>query len=329
VARLVALLLAALALLVPAAPAAADAYLPPAGKVWHGVTAGDDLHEFGTKPGVWQQFVRWGGNYEYVFRLAEGADARVMLHIGTAQGQNMPERISPGAIARGRGDGYLLDLNVRLAEYARPAYIRLMAEMNNCNNAYAAYGCGGGRRDADHSAERFKAAWKRTVLILRGGDVAAIDARLRALGLPRVRTQETSLPAVQAAFIWAPMTGGSPAIGALDPERYWPGGEYVDWVGTSFYSKFPNWGLLERHYQRFAVGHGKPFAFGEWAIWGADAPAFARQLFAWVRSHKRVRMVQYNQGDDPGSVFRPHRYPAAAKVIRGALKSPRFAGAGE
>ena len=315
---------------VQAGPACADAFLPPSGKVFNGVTAGATLGEFrakaGRAPAVWQQFVRWGGNYEYVFDRAQGAGARVMLHISTAKGQNLPESISPGEIARGRGDGYLLDLNERLGEYAEPAYIRLMAEMNNCNNAYAAYSCGGGRRDADHSPERFKDAWRRAVLILRGGEVEAIDARLEALHLPPVRTSETALSKARVAFVWAPMTGGSPAIAALDPEHYWPGGAYVDWVGTSFYSRFPNWGLLERHYQRFAVGRDKPFAFGEWAMWGADDAGFARSLFAWVRAHKRVRMVQYNQGDRTDGPFRLHRYPRAARVIRGALGSPRFTG---
>ncbi len=162
--------------------------------------------------------------------------------------------------------------------------------------------------------------------ILRGGDVTAIDARLKGMGLPPVRTQEDTLPEPQVAFVWAPMTGGSPMIGALEPEHFWPGGEFVDWVGTSFYSRFPNFGLLEGFYQRFAAGRDKPFAFGEWAMWGGDDPGFARQLFAWVRSHGRVRMVQYNQGDRPDGPFRLRRYPRAAKVIRGALASSRFAG---
>jgi hypothetical protein len=92
------------------------------------------------------------------------------------------------------------------------------------------------------------------------------------------------------------MTGGSPEIAALRPQVYWPGGAWVDWVGTSFYSRFPNWGRLDAYYAAFAVARRKPFAIAEWAIWGADDPAFARRLFAWVRGHGRVRMVQYNQG---------------------------------
>ena len=135
-----------------------------------------------------------------------------MLHLGTAQGQNLPERISPGQIARGDGDGFLIGLTRDIAGVGAPVYVRLMGEMNNCNNAYAAYSCSGGRRDRDHSTDAFKRAWKRTYLIMHGGEVATIDKRLRALGLPPVQAGARTLPEPQVAFMWAPMTGGAPNI---------------------------------------------------------------------------------------------------------------------
>ena len=205
--------------------------------------------------------------------------------------------------------------------------MRLLGEMNNCNNPYAAYSCSGARRDADHSARTFKRAWKRAYLILHGGDVAAIDARLAALGLPPVRTAARALPLPQVAFVWAPMTGGAPAISALRPQVYWPGGKWVDWVGTSFYSRFPNFAGLEPFYRTFAVARRKPFAIAEWAIWGADDPGFAQRLFGWVAQHSLVRMVSYNQGARRGGIFRLSRYPRAAQAIRRDLRSPRFLGA--
>jgi hypothetical protein len=322
---------AALALLAAPAGAAAAAYLPPAGKVWNGVTAGGSTGDFqrraGKRPAVFQHFIRWGGGYEHAFRRSEQARARVMLHVSTASGQHRREVISPGAIADGRGDGYLVALSRRLAAHGKPVYLRLMGEMNNCDNAYAAYNCNGRPRNRDHSAARFKQAWRRAHVILRGGDVADVDARLRRLGLPRLAVRPPgALPNPDVALVWAPMTGGSPMISALDPSRYWPGRRWVDWVGTSFYSKFPNFGWLERFYRRYAVGQRKPFAVAEWAMWGGDNPAFARRLFAWVRTHPRVRMVQYNQGDRANGPFRLVRHPRSAAVIRRSLASPRFAG---
>jgi hypothetical protein len=325
-----AVLLVAIGLCLPAS-AAAEPYLPPAGKVFSGLTAGFDVDDFaaeaGKRPAVWQHFIAWGGSYQYTIANSRAAHARLMLHVGTSKGQNLPERLSPGDIARGQGDGFLVGLTRDIAAVGAPVYVRLLGEMNNCNNPYAAYSCSGARRDADHSARAFKRAWKRAYLILHGGDVAAIDARLAALDLPPVRTGAGTLPVPQVALVWAPMTGGAPAISALRPQVYWPGGNWVDWVGTSFYSRFPNFAGLEPFYRTFAVAKRKPFAIAEWAIWGADDPRFAERLFGWVAQHHLVRMISYNQGAQRGGIFRLSRYPRAAQAIRRALRSARFLGA--
>jgi hypothetical protein len=321
-------LLAAL-LAIAAAPAAhAEPYLPPAGQVLSGVASGRDVADFeqrtGRHPAVWQFWVQWGDTFHYAFDRSAQARTRLMVHVSTAAAQNQPGRVTPGQIARGEGDAYLLSLNRWIAERGAPVYVRLMGEMNNCDLAYSAYDCDGTRRSPDHSARRFVQAWRRAVTIVRGGDVAAIDARLRALGLPPVRGATGALPAAQAAFVWSPMTGGSPMIGALRPAAFWPGGAYVDWVGTSFYSRFPNFHFLEPYYRQFADRYGKPFAFAEWAMWGADRPGFVQDLFAWAGRHDRVRMMVYNQGQLTAGPFRLRHFPRAAAVLRSRLAAPRY-----
>jgi hypothetical protein len=121
------------------------------------------------------------------------------------------------------------------------------------------------------------------------------------------------------------MTAGSPDIAANGPDAYWPGGAYVDWVGTDFYSSFPNFPGLDRFYAtpRYAA---KPFVFGEWAMWGRDDASFMQRFFSWVAAHPRVRMLAYNQGNHPTSPFRLYRYPKAARVMRAALVSSHYAG---
>jgi hypothetical protein len=94
-------------------------------------------------------------------------------------------------------------------------------------------------------------------------------------------------------------------------------------VATDFYSKFPNFAGLERFYREFG---GKPFAFGEWAIWDQDNPRFVEQLFGWVRSHPRVRMLVYNQGARVGGPFDLGRFPASVRAIRKATRSARYGG---
>jgi hypothetical protein len=118
-----------------------------------------------------------------------------------------------------------------------------------------------------------------------------------------------------------PQVAGAPDTAANAPSAYWPGAAYVDWVGTDFYSKFPNWAGLERFYKH---SYGKPFVFGEWALWGSDNPGFVHQLFAWARSHKRVRMLTYNQGNRSSGPFQLKLYPRGRVQLLKELASPTF-----
>jgi hypothetical protein len=311
--------------LAPAARAS-DPLLPPPGKVFSGMSGGlsTDLFErqTGNHPAVFGFFTKFYGANEFIFRSAEHASSRLMLHISTQDGYGTREIVTPREIAQGRGDGYLVGLTRRIAEYGQPTYIRLMAEMNQANNGYSAFDKSGRSRGPAHSTAQFKQAWRRSTLILRGGPVADIDAKLAKLGLPAVKAGAGELPQSPIAMVWVPQTRGTPDIPANMPRAYWPGGEYVDWVGTDFYSRFPNFHWLEDFYKAFP---GKPFAFGEWALWGADDPGFVSRLFGWIGSHPRVRMVLYNQGALTDGPFRLNRYPRSKAAIRKALSHRRFA----
>jgi hypothetical protein len=318
---------AVLALALLAAPAAAHAaaFLPPPGQNYAGVTMGDPgvfAQQAGAHPAVYQSFANWNGTFKWVFDRATAARARVMMHLSTFNGPGTAEVITPAQIARGDGDAYLVALGDEMARHGRPVYLRLMAEMNGHWNPYSAYTKSGPKPGSAHSTASFRQAWRRTVTVLRGGPVAAIDARLRALGLPLVRTDRADLAVPQVAFLWVPQVAGAPDVPGNSPRAYWPGGEYVDWVGTDFYSKFPNWRGLERFHDAFA---GKPFVLGEWAVWGADDPRFVHSLFAWTRSHPRVRMLMYNQGSKPRGPFSMATHPRSAAAMRAELARPAWA----
>jgi len=160
----------------------------------------------GKHPAVNGVFVTWGRNFSSAFGETNYNHARPMLHISTAQGYGSPQQITPQGIARGAGDGYLLSLGEEIARWGHPVYIRLLPEMDQANNAYCAFNADGSSRGSSHSTANFKSAWRRTVLIMRGGPVAAIDARLHALGLPRVHgiAADATLPTLPVAFLWVP-----------------------------------------------------------------------------------------------------------------------------
>src|SRR4051794_10497107 len=185
--RLVLATALALSLAVPAR-AGADVFGPPSGKVFTGLSGSTSTASFtaqvGKHPAVFGFFTQWWGNNHFIFDSARASHSRLMLHISTNHGYGEPEKVTPGGIAKGVGDSYLLSLNRKIADYGEPVYIRLMAEMNQTNNAYCAFNRNGSPRDAAHSTKAFKNAWRRSTLILRGGPVSAIDQKLKALHLP-------------------------------------------------------------------------------------------------------------------------------------------------
>ena len=318
--RLLGLLAALLVALCAAPPAQADLLLPPKGdRMLTGLSGGYNGQPFSNQVGVdlevFGVFVMWGQLGDYVFEAGDRA-GRLMIHVSTTPGQLQREVISPGEVAAGKGDAYLLRLNRAVAAWGKPTYIRFLAEMNQADNGYAGFDRNGRSRGRDHSPATFVKAWRRATLILRGGPKAAIDARLRKLGLPAVQGGPEELPTPQLAMVWVPQTRGTPDIPANMPIKYWPGPQYVDWVGTDFYSRYPNFHWLTDFYNRF---RGKPFVFGEWGIWGAENPRWVTQLFDWVRARKRVKMMLYNQGFQHKGVFRLDNYPRSRAEIKRQL----------
>ncbi len=310
------------------AAAAARPYEPPGSHVYAGLSGGTSISAYQQMvrkhPAVFETYTTWNTSTAWLRSPDRSFRSRVGLHISTSTGYGQGGVISPEGIALGRSDRFLIRLNRDLAHSRRIFYVRLMAEMNGYWNAYAAFSANGAFRGTQNSAHSYVQAWRRSVLILRGGPTRRIDAKLARLGLPRllVRTGgERALPRPKVAFLWVPQDAGSPEIAANAPAAFWPGGAYVDWVGTDFYASYPNFALLDRFYNQFS---GKPFVLSEWALYGADAPGFVRSLFAWVRSHPRVRMLNYYQGfTDSGPANLAH-YPASRVALRRALGSRRF-----
>jgi hypothetical protein len=298
-----------------------SALIPAPGLVYTGESSGRGTSfagESGKHPAVFGEFVTWGQSLHFAFDTAIADHARLILHISTSTGIGARGVITPAGIANGSGDTFLLQLSVEIAQYGNPVYIRLLPEMNNANNAYSGFNADGSSRGPDYSPERFKQAWRRVVVILRGGRVRAIDRRLAMLGLPALRdATKTPIPRSLIAFVWTPETAGTPNVPQQAAAAYYPGDQYVDWVGTDFYSRFPNFAGLDTFYAQYP---NKPFVFAEWALWGADSSAFVSQFFAFVNSHARVQMILYNDGGP----FNLADYPLAQTAIRDNTASSRF-----
>jgi hypothetical protein len=308
-----------------------SAYLPPAGDVFWGGQGGysaghiaDFARQSGRHPAVFNYFISWRATSSALhwlsFRLADATRmrARTLLSISPEE-----TRLTPGQLARGAGDGFLVALCRLLAEQGQVTYLRPLSEMNNGDNPYSAYDLSGHPRGPDYSVREFKRAWRRIALIVRGGEVAAINERLGALAMPPVQTDEQELPVPLVALLWVPLSFGNPEIAKNHPRHFWPGGAYVDWVGTTWYSPYRRSRAMDALY-RGRPWRGKPFAFAEWGVWGRDEPGFVRQFFSFVRSHPRVRMAVYYQSASLKPEFRLGTHPRSRAALRRAVRWPRL-----
>ena len=329
-----------------AAPvASAGSFVPPNGKSFHGVSETGHVEHYrsfvdmtGTHSAVSQSFFHWGvplgtGALERYRRTR----TRGVVSLSTAPG-GQREVISPIGIAKGRDDQYPLSLNNSISDSKQIVYIRLFPEMNGHWNPYSAFNANGTSRGSSHSTANFRRAWKRFVIIVRGGTRGRINERLRKLGMPRLLRADSNkdriydrlnvpriLPKPKVAFMWVPQTSGSPNVAGNQPGNYYPGAKYVDWVGADAYAKFSNstlWNNLNGFYRKF---DNKPFVIGEYGPWDSDpGGAFMTQMYNWAQSHGRARMLLYYRSVSPTNIFNIQFYPASLDVMRSRIDDAKY-----
>jgi hypothetical protein len=309
----------------------------PAGQVFFGVTDTGEIEDFqafatsvGKHPAVIQTFHPWGNSLHYAIPRWGLAQARPMLHISTIDDQTGGELITPRGIATATSDDYLIRLNSSFGTRQIRAYIRPLGEVNRCLNAWSAYTCSGKLRGAAYKPYWYKQAFRRMAIILRGGGtLAGINAKLASANLPPLDRkakngfEPDALPYAPVAMVWSPLPGGSPHTKRNRPLRFYPGGQYVDWVGTDIYSRYPVWKTLTRFY-RIKKLRRKPLALTEWGVSAGDDPKFVKRVFRWVRRHKRTKMLIYYQDFGESNSYRIQNYPRSRRVIARNLRQARY-----
>jgi hypothetical protein len=311
-----------------AASAEAGALLPRGKKIFFGVSDTGDSADFGQfstalrkHPALIETFRAWGSDFPESIERWQEARARPVLHFTTADNNDGHELISPRAIAQGYGDEYLIRLNRLFWEKQMPAYIRPLGEPNRCLNVYATYDCEGNPRDAAHKTRWYKLAFRRMYVILHGGGKRRqIDRRLAEAGVVPLRSEVAGLPRAPIAVIWSTLPAGSPTVPRNRPRHFYPGDDYVDWVGTDFYSDNQDWKSLAGMYRRFS---NKPFSLPEFGVSSGDDPAFMRKLLTWVDRHRRCKMLIYYQDFGSSSSYRIQNYPSSLAVLDNWLHHPR------
>jgi len=320
-------------------------FAPQQHKIWHGVSDTGHVRDFKRfneqvrdHNALNEVFFHWG------VPLTTGAldrweetDSRGVVALSTAPGGGQ-EVVTPRQISRGKGDEYPLRLRKSIRNSGQVVYLRPFGEMNLHYNPYSAFNADGSPR-AGHSTHAFKLAWKRMVLIVRGGRRNRINNKLKDLGMPRIlRANRNDSPIYdrydvgkvlhppKVAFMWTPLTRGSPNVPGNGPNDYFPGRRYVDWVGTDVYAKFSNSTMWHNLNRFFKHKRGYPFILAEYGAWDNDfSGEFTRRIHKWARKRTRVRALVYFRSVDPDNIFNIQHYPGARDALRNILNSRRYA----
>jgi len=217
-------------------------------------------------------------------------------------------------IAFGRGDDWLGQINAAVASRRGLVYIRPFPEMNGHWNDYCAYNQDGSSRGAARSTAAFKKAFARVYLLVHGGPLGAVNAKLHRLGLPAARVGELAAnPLSRVRVVWNPQGYGSPDLPGNSADAYYPGDAYVDVVANDLYNIRGSaaWDANDRLY---AAHPRKPYAIAEWANWGFDDPGFIARMADFLRTH-RVQLATYYNGR-PGSPWDIASQPRSRAAYR-------------
>jgi hypothetical protein len=243
----------------------------------------------------WAQGYTWGSPFRDLFPTMGEAPM-----IGLDTTRNGVEAITPLAIAQGKGDEYLIALNHAIGEWRGKIYVRPFGEMNGHWNAYSAFTKSGRPKGRTHSTDAFKKAFARVYLIVHGDP--AIAAKLRALGLPQIHPKGEGLkpnPKSRVRVVWNPQGYGSPDLPGNTAQAYYPGDAYVDVVANDIYN-IRGKAELAANEALYKAHPSKPYAIGEFGNWGIDDPEFIRKIGEFARTHARVELIAYFNGQ-PGS----------------------------
>lgn len=228
-----------------------------------------------------------------------------------------------GALISGIYDQYLAETAQRIGElatYGRPLFIIFGHEMNLDSTTY------------EWTGEK------------NGGD-APYGGPARYIAAFRYVSQRLKPAESIIRMVWAPNHVSVPNVMWNAPERYYPGDDYVDWIGFSGY----NWGntqpswqsqwtsfseVFSEIYNRFN-NYGKPLMINETA--SVEDPAQPDRKALWIKDVLEVQLkgpfdgisaiIWLNEEKVEGSVltnWRVDSSPQSLAAYRDAVKDPYY-----
>jgi hypothetical protein len=199
--------------------------------------------------------------------------------------------LTGGAVTGGSKDSYIKAQADAIRTYAKPVFVRLDWEMNA--TWYPDWNAPG------VTPAQYVAAWRHVYQIFQ---------------------QEG---AANAAFVWCPTLWNGP--GGLSPSAWYPGDQYVDWIGVDAYPQsavesfiLHGPGGLDDQ-EAFAAQHEKPMMVAEWApaLPQPDTAAAIDLLFDFAAEYpKTVKALVYFDFVTGGKDYTLADHPVGAAEFR-------------
>jgi len=176
-------------------------------------------------------------------------------------------------IIKGKWDKYIRRWAQEARDFGYPFFLRMGHEMNGDWYPWSA-------AKNDYDASRFVAAWHHVYKIFEKAG------------------------ATNVIWVWCPMNADFPASPWNKCSKYYPGDEYVDWVGIDGYNwgRAVSWGiwipferLFKKRYEEFVELYpDKPIMIGEFACStiGGDKGEWIRRAFANIKNEfPRIKAI--------------------------------------
>ena len=207
-------------------------------------------------------------------KIQEVLGTTVVPNLAWQPGNNNQDDVTTKDIASGKYDDYIRQYAQDVKSYGAPLFIRLICGEFNGNW----WKWCSPKANPDLTIKDFVDSWRRVVDIFREEGVTNV------------------------AWVWTPadFPPSEPGGWGRDPnwQAYYPGDEYVDWVGSDTYD-YAKVGWFEPIYQ-FGVEHNKPFFLAEFGMrWqGTNLTTnqhinWLNDMFDYFESHPKIKAILY------------------------------------
>lgn len=243
----------------------------------------------------------WRQNYAAPLARVKRLGALSLIKFSTQDyAYEQTKRMAPlQQIASGTWDAYFQNAAIAVKDFGGPVFISIDHEMNGTWYPYSQAYAGTNETAAD-----FVAAWRRIVDVFRRNG------------------------ANNAAFVWSPNV---PDVGGVSSSSYYPGDNYTDWIGVSFYSG-NSMSAMDGIYRTYAAK--KPFFVTEWATapeksryyngYPGDAQWIAQFFAALTSRFPRVKAISWFQWDKEDGNYLLQRVPDQSKTYSQNIAAPRY-----